>query len=166
MPIGDITLLDQIEAELVTAIEPMLVPFDEDGIRSLQIEPFNSAEDMALLLSNFRSKLPAAFLNVPTIDYNSDGQVRACDMVLNYGFLIGVENVRSTTDFKKRAAYYFHDAFHRQFFYRKINNCEIAANLDFIRPQRFEFAETDNMMATLATFSIGVRNWLVRDAER
>lgn len=169
MPLGDkITLLDQIEKELVDALEPMLVPVDVDGLKQIAIEPFSTGDDIVDLLQKFRSRLPGAFLNLPQIDYLSDGALTVADLTLNYAFLVAVENVRAKTIDKKTLAYYFHDKFHAEFFYRKINNdnCAIPANLDYIRPLRFEVAEAEGTMVTLTTFSIKVRNWIIREHER
>lgn len=166
MPIGMPTLFDMIEVDLVAALQPLLRPFDEDGLKQIDIEAFSSAEDIAVLLQNFRTRIPGAYLSIPTVTYDSDKEVRAADMTLEYAFLVGTEGVRAKTITKKQAAYYFHDAFHRQLFYKRFVGCDYGANLDFIRPGRFEVSDVDGMLATLTTFSIRVRNWQIRELER
>lgn len=166
MPIGEATLLSQIETELLSGLSPMLAPFDVDGLKQIEVEPFTSSEDIVDLLANFKARVPGAYLNIPRVSYRSTQDVRAADLDLEYAFLVILDNSRAKTYIKKEIAYYFHDQFHRNLFYMKITNCDIPANLDFIRPGSFEVATVGPLMVSLTTFSISVRNWQVREATR
>lgn len=163
------TILGQIEKELIDALNPLLVPLGlgSPSLKQIEVEAFSTGEDIAELLDNLRSRMPGAYLNIPGITYNASQDVRAADFVLDYAFLVGVDSTgRMRLEDKKNLLYYFHESFHREFFYRRIQNCDIPANLDFIRPGRFEVATADKIMVSLTTFSLAVRNWQIRQPTR
>lgn len=162
----EVTLLGQIESLLISKLKNMLIPHDPYGLKQIEIQPFGGVSDFEELIERFRSRMPGMFLSIPIVDYNSEGSVRAEDLVLNYGLLIGVDvNSRSRTEAKTTNAFYYHERLNNELFYASMRDCSIPTNNDFIRPVRWEYVEVDHFGVSIYNFRVNARNWNARHLE-
>lgn len=160
-----VPLLKALETLLVGALQPLVDAAGDDRVRQIEILPLSGMETLAEILRDHRSRLPGAWLSVPSVTF-APNQPRLTTLTLSYAFLIGTGGRARPSD-NVGLAYSFFEQACRQLAGINLNHPAngVAAHLDFVRPTSWDFATVENqgppVSASFLTFDLGVRNWLI-----
>lgn len=155
-------LILDMNTKMLDLLNPLISPMSEFGVQEIQVQEFGSASDAEELMERFRALLPGAFLSVPRLTYNTNpSSLRICDVTLAYGFLIGMADRRDETVRQNYAAV-MHEEHSRYLMLRPIDRAGImCTNIDFLRPQTWEYVSEPETSVTYLTMEVTVRNWQI-----
>jgi hypothetical protein len=157
-------LLAEMRTKIHAVLQPLVDPLADYSVRQIKDSTFSSTQDLDELLERFRDLMPGAYLSVPGLQYNTaPSSLRACDVTMNYGFLIGMEDRRSQ-EIKQAFAEELQDKQLQHLLLQRVTKQGIpCTSIDFIRPKTwdFEIIPDTSLAAIYLTFSIDIRNWMI-----